>query len=106
VSDEEFNRWALGHFPEILSLPGWLSAQRFRLEPYPSADDYAPSVKGIEAFRYMSLYELEGDGSAANAALTEASASGRLEFPDWFQRAQDERCFLGWTAVPLSTRQV
>ena len=32
VSDEEFNRWYDAHLDEILAVPGFRSAKRFRLE--------------------------------------------------------------------------
>jgi hypothetical protein len=108
VSDEEFNRWALHHFGEILAVPGWATARRFRLDPaysFSSTDDYKPPAEGIEAFRYMSLYEIEGDPEAATAALTKESEAGRMEFPEWFQRAQDEHCFLSWNASAISDVQ-
>ena len=31
VTDEEFSEWYDAHLPEILSIPGFVSAQRFRL---------------------------------------------------------------------------
>ncbi len=33
VTDEEFSEWYDAHLPEILSIPGFVSAQRYRLEP-------------------------------------------------------------------------
>jgi hypothetical protein len=108
VSDEAFNRWALHHFREILEVPGWASARRFRLDPaysFSSADDYRPPAEGLEAFRYMSLYEIEGDPAAAIAALSKEVESGRMEFPEWYQRAQDEKCFLSWNASAISDLQ-
>jgi hypothetical protein len=104
VSDNEFNRWALHHFHEILAVPGWVSARRFRLDPaysFAENDNYRPPANGIEAFRYMSLYEIDGDGNAAIEALSKEVESGRMVFPDWFQRAEEESCFLSWNATPI-----
>jgi hypothetical protein len=98
VSDKEFNEWAIPHFDEILVAPGWASAQRFKLEP-----SVLPENSPIP-FSFMSLYELEGDPAAAVAAMQEESRSGNMDFPDWFARAQEEKCFASWTCVPLSER--
>jgi hypothetical protein len=58
VTDEEFGEWYDAHLPEILSIPGFVSAQRYRLEPVVS--DAAEPV----TYRYLALYEVDRDPEA------------------------------------------
>lgn len=65
VSDEEFGRWYDEHLDEILSIPGFHSAQRYRLEP---------AVRDPEAvfpFRHLVVYEVDDDTAALMAAMEE-----------------------------------
>jgi hypothetical protein len=52
VSDEEFNTWYDAHLYEILSIPGFEAAQRFRLSPA-VVDPAAPAP-----YRFFALFEL------------------------------------------------
>lgn len=92
VSDDDFNRWYDAHLREILGVPGFLSARRFRLDPV-VAD---PDVR----YRYLAVYEIDGDPADAIAALAGAGmgskdsytalkdgGAGSLELPEWFARA-------------------
>jgi hypothetical protein len=54
VSDEEYDAWYDAHRFEILSIPGFLSVQRFRIEPVVGAGDDG-------GFTHIALYEVEGD---------------------------------------------
>jgi hypothetical protein len=42
VDEAEFNAWYDAHLDEILSIPGFVSAQRFRLEPVLSPPKLSP----------------------------------------------------------------
>jgi hypothetical protein len=97
LSDEEFNTWAIEHFDEILRIPGWISARRFRIESDVLPDTPIP-------FPFMSMYELEGDPAAAVEAMVEESKKGWMDFPAWWEQALQEQCFASWTCVPLSDR--
>jgi hypothetical protein len=90
VSDDEFNAWAFKHFHEVLAVPGWVSARRFRLD----ANVLPPSPI---PFPFMSLYELRGDPGAAVKAMSET----RYDFPEWWERAQHESCFAGWNCIQI-----
>jgi hypothetical protein len=107
VSEEEFNRWYDAHLPEILAVPGFVSARRFRLDPVvESADAPVP-------FRYLAVYELEGDPDTAMAELArlglgskdsyaelkQVDASGP-ELPGWW----DEVRFASWNCISLGNR--
>jgi hypothetical protein len=64
--DEEFNRWYDGqHIPDVLKVPGFVAAQRFRLGP-------AQMEAANSPWRYLALYEIETDDVAG--ALKELSA--------------------------------
>jgi hypothetical protein len=107
VSDEEFCEWYDAHLPEILSIPGFVSAQRFRLEPV-----VTDSVEPV-SYRYLALYEIEGDPETLLAEMEkrrfgtvdsyaerkEIDASGPA-LPDWWDRAR----FASWNCIALGER--
>jgi len=54
ADDEVFNKWYNEeHLPERMSIPGYVSARRFMLDP---ADDQANGV-----LRYLCIWEMEND---------------------------------------------
>jgi len=77
ISDEEYNRWYDFHLGEILVVPGFTAARRYRLQPVKG--EWTPS-----GHRYLSAYELEGDPKDVMAELDTEVASGRMQLPDWF----------------------
>lgn len=93
VGEEEFNAWYDEHVYEILAVPGYVSAQRFRIQP-------ADADQGGPVFGYLSLYELDGDVDEIAAALDEAVAAGNMDFPEWFDGIQ----FAGWNCVSIGER--
>lgn len=67
--EEEYNDWYNSrHIPDVLNVPGFVAAQRFTLEDLPK-NETAP-------YRYLALYEIEGDPAKALATLGEAVAGG------------------------------
>ena len=69
--DEEFNRWYDEiHLPEVLTLPVFSGAERFRL-----AD--AQMFAG-QRFRYLAIYEYRGTAAAALEALMGAAGGFRM----------------------------
>ena len=77
VSDEEYDRWYDFHLGEILAVPGFAAARRYRLQTVKG--EWTPS-----AHRYLSAYELEGHPKDAMAELAKAAAADRMQLPDWF----------------------
>ena len=77
LSDDEYNQWYDFHLGEILVVPGFMSARRFRLET--ARGSIAPSE-----MRFLSMYEIEGDPREVMVALDEERASGRMDLPSWF----------------------
>ena len=107
VTDEEFCEWYDAHLPEILAIPGFVSAQRFRLEPV-----VIDAVEPV-SYRYLALYEIEGDPETllaemeqrrlgtidAYAERKEIDASGPA-LPEWWDRAR----FASWNCIALGER--
>lgn len=63
--DAEFNDWYSGtHIPDVLAIPGFVAAQRFRLVDHPALRAYP--------YRYAALYELVAD--TAESAFAELMA--------------------------------
>jgi hypothetical protein len=68
--DEEFRTWYWEtHIPEILALPGFVAARRCRA---------ATAAPGGAAYKYATIYEVDGSAEAALGTLFTAG----LEFSD------------------------
>src|SRR5260370_8355910 len=65
----EFNEWYnTHHIPDVLNVPGFVSAQRFRIA------DAQMGGEASKAYRYLALYEIETDDLAG--ALKQRRARG------------------------------
>jgi hypothetical protein len=74
--EDEFNEWySSRHVHEILRVPGYLSAQRFRVTRHPIGGS---GDSGPEPFKYLALYEVEGDPEEILARFEEARIAGRI----------------------------
>ena len=73
--EDEYNAWYQNiHLRELVALPGFKSAQRFR---------HARSLVEGEAEPYMSIYEIETDDiDAALDGLRSTAESGRITMSD------------------------
>lgn len=61
--DDEYRQWYWGtHIPEILELPGFVAARRYRTDAGPH--------------RYVTLYEVEGSAAEALKRLYTSGLSG------------------------------
>jgi len=68
--DDAFNDWYTGtHIPDVLAVPGFVAAQRFRLVDHPALRTYP--------YRYAALYEVATD--AAETAFAELAARAGTE---------------------------
>lgn len=108
LDEAEFNAWYDAHLPEILSIPGFVSAQRYRLEPVVVDED-----AGVQ-YRYLALYEIERDPQALLAAMAERQLGtrdsyaerkavgddGGPELPAWW----DEVRFASWNCIEMGER--
>lgn len=71
-AEVEFNRWYDDvHVPQVLTMPGFLTGQRFRLV----AADPATGP------RYLAVYEIESDDVAATLRTIQETAPGRTKTP-------------------------
>jgi hypothetical protein len=102
VPDRDFDAWYDEHVKEILSVDGWLTATRFKVD----------AVVGAETsggYRYLSVYELDRPPDEAVANLV-ASGMGdarsyvetkpdgdALPVPDWFADVR----FASWNCSQL-----
>jgi hypothetical protein len=78
--DEEFNEWYDNvHVPQLLAVPGMLSAQRYTL--LDSEMYRAPGGRPPE-HRYAIIYEMEGDVDAIMQKIQEAVAAGQIVMHD------------------------
>jgi hypothetical protein len=107
VTDEEFGEWYDAHLPEILSIPGFVSAQRYRLEPVVT-DDTEPL-----SYRYLALYEVDRDpeslleemaklrlGNIDSYAERKSIDSSGPPLPAWWDRVR----FASWNCIALGER--
>jgi hypothetical protein len=75
-SDADFEAALSGHVSEVLALPGWMAAQRFRLvTPQPRT-----GPPGVAFTKYLVIWETEG-GNAQDLqdALTAATKTGQVK---------------------------
>ena len=93
--EEEFNRWYTSeHLDDVLRVPGFVAAQRFKL-----TRDTAKRSPGP----YLAIYEMDTDDpDAAVAALTEASVSGRMKI----STAMDAVNVVASIYTPITERKV
>lgn len=77
--DEEFNNWyTKTHLPDVLKVPGFIAATRYRLTDQQLT---APAPEGTH--KYLAIYEVDTDDlAAANAALLAAATGGAMEISE------------------------
>jgi hypothetical protein len=89
--DGDFNEWYDNtHVPQILALPMVVSAQRFRLSPTGVDGTEAGSLVDSTAplaHRYLAVYEVTGDPTAAVTAITNGCIDGSIELHESFDVA-------------------
>lgn len=70
----EYDAFYAQHLIDIVKLPGFISAQRFAYHP----------TKGRTqpAFKYMVIYEIEGDPDQVVSQIGAATVAGKLGRPD------------------------
>jgi hypothetical protein len=106
VSDQEFDTWYEEHLEEILSIPGFMSAQRYALEPV-AADP------GGTPFRRLVVYEVDADTDRLMRSMQEMKldevdnyrerkddGDDGPELPRWWSDVR----FGSWNCAPIGER--
>ena len=72
--EHEYNKWYNGqHIPDVLNVPGFVAAQRFKLT------DAQMGGEASRTYKYLALYEIETDDLAgALKQLRDRGASGEI----------------------------
>jgi hypothetical protein len=104
VSDRSFDSWYERHLPEILSIPGFTSAQRYRLE------EVTKPAAGTIPGRRLCIYTTTKPPAELRAEmermdLLSADSYSRLKdtdvtgpaLPEWWDRVR----FASWNLIPL-----
>lgn len=90
--DDEYNQWYDStHVPEVLAIPGIVSAQRYDLRQLRREKDAGTEPE----FRYLAIYEIEGDPDEVMAKLGAAVRNGDVVMNDSFDRTAAKLSF--WT---------
>jgi hypothetical protein len=90
VSDAEFDAWYDEHLDEILSIPGFHSAQRYRLEPA-TEDPQTPMP-----YRNLALYEVDDDTAALMAAMEATNLVSADSYSDRKEAGDDGPQLPAW----------
>ena len=89
-ADEEFNRWySEQHLADILRIPGYMSAERYRLSAVQFMDTHP--------YEYLALYQVETDDLAMTANTLETRPADELPVSD----AIDKERTAAWWFTPL-----
>lgn len=98
--EAEFDEWYNNvHLPEILAVPGVVSAQRFNLMD--AEITRAPELPQ-PTHRYLAIYEMEGDVDATMKIIADGVASGTIHMSDSLDLMASQMSF--WTpAGPTRT---
>ena len=91
--DDEFNEWYDNvHIPDLLAIPGMLSAQRYDLR---AAEIYRMEGATQPEHRYLLIYEMEGDVDAILQEIQENVAAGKINMADCLDMSSWKLSF--WT---------
>ena len=78
--EDEFNQWYDNvHIPELLRVPGMLSATRYALQ---DAAIYHVEGGAVPEHRYMCVYELEGDVDEIMGTIRKSVLNGQVHMSD------------------------
>jgi hypothetical protein len=89
--EDEFNDWYDNvHIPDLLAIPGILSAHRYDL--LDTAINRDPAMPP-PAHRYLCVYEMEGNADAIMAKVRESVMSGGIAMTDAMDALQSRLSF-------------
>jgi hypothetical protein len=96
-ADDAYNDWYSNtHLAEVVALPGFVAARRFRLT--------GAQIPGFaeSSHPYVAIYEIEGDPGEAFDALVAEMESGSIVLPDSIEQAT----ISPWSFEAISERVV
>src|ERR1019366_5243317 len=80
--EDEFNKWYdTVHLPEVLAVPGMISAQRCDLK-VTETSTMAGSEMSPDKHRYCVIYEMDRDPDEVMGVITEKVLSGEMHMSD------------------------
>jgi hypothetical protein len=89
--EEEFNEWYDNvHVPDLLAIPGLLSAHRYDLQD--AAINRNPAMPA-PTHRYLCIYEMEGDVDTIMAKVQDSVLSGGITMTDAMDVMQSRLSF-------------
>jgi hypothetical protein len=107
VSDEEFDHWYDQHLDEILSMPGFHSAQRYRLQPAVQDGDVAFPFRNLVVYQVdddtQKLMQDMEDAQLVTADSYEDRKAGGDDgprLPDWWSQVR----FHSYNAIAIGER--
>ena len=99
--DDEFNEWYDNvHIPDLLAIPGMLSAQRYKLH---DAEIYRMEGGNQPEHGYLLIYEMEGDVDAIMQKIQENVAAGKISMARLSRHVQLAGCRSGHPWARKST---
>jgi hypothetical protein len=91
--EDEFNEWYDNvHIPDLLTVPGMLSATRYALH---EAEIYHVEGGVVPEHKYMCVYEMEGDVDAIMGKIRESVAGGQVHMSESLDLSSSRLSF--WT---------
>jgi hypothetical protein len=83
--DDAFNKWYdTQHVPEVLDVPGVVSAQRYDIVDLPLPDDPdLPAQLPPPTHRYMVIYELDQEPEVVMGEFLKRVMAGTLTLGEW-----------------------
>jgi hypothetical protein len=98
--DEDYNQWYEGqHFPDVLKVPGFVSAQRFGLADEQRSED-------ARAWKYLALYDIETDDiGGVLAELSRRLGTAQMPATDAMHEQRMPFIFVPLTPLVLSSTE-
>jgi hypothetical protein len=95
--DDAFNKWYDNtHVPEVLDVPGVVTAQRYDVADLPVPDDPdLPAQLPPPTHRYMVIYELDNDPDVVMHEFLKRVMSGAMSLGEWLDLSTIS--LTGWT---------
>ena len=94
-AEDDYNDWYNQHLTEVLDIPGFVAAQRFRVAEGAQLDGFPPPQR-----RYLALYEIDGEPADPIKILLERVHGGEIVLPPSIQVDSIQ----AWCYSPIADR--